>query len=757
MNAQLAQLARELVSVDSEQAASDATTENFDQISFTIKTILQSGKEEAFTEHLNQFIQRKEQEIEKMCNFHYQEFIQSVDQLLKVRQGTVSLKAKISQLNGEMQATGQKIIEKKKEAIEQRRMLLNVEIAMEATQTCILVLDIANKINNQIASRKYYSALRLLQDLESVHLAKVKEFSFGEALENSIPLQREAIRQAVTKEVREWFVTVQGAMRKPATHAINESRESLSVEKSLEILLAEGGSDFDRANVRIDFKPLYQCLHIYDILGFKNDLKVEYEQNRQMQASLVFKSDFNLTESELQIFQNFLADILGFFIIEAVVLNSTHDFRSRTTVEILWECAVDRISHVITNSLAECENPDLYLTIKLDVLNFIIAIEHYKYHVEKLKALMLSLFDRYTELMKSRCSERVIEIIEEDEYTPMIVVKALKYKEETRTSVKFPRTLPFSKAIPSCCEQIRFFVNGFYRFADGFEQNHNEMDDLLKKSLENLLIQSLATTLSRKLSSSNMSQAVQIMINLDYFEQACHEFEELLIEKRSSQRGRITLQATNSFKDMKLSAEKRIFELVKAKIKEFLEISNYDWTPTHRRVNPNLLDYLMSMVNSTLATLPSSTKNFLFFDSFNTLANDLIDVIINKSGKKISMLFMENLEVDITFLEDFAKNQGDVDIGDAFLELKQTIALIRSDNYEDYLNSGLRGKKYSRIRPGNLALILEKLKQGETPPSGLAFHLTKAISPTSPHGAEGNRNSIRNINSLLPALKKLLK
>jgi hypothetical protein len=40
------------------------------------------------------------------------EFVQSVDQLLKVRLGTVHLKGKITDLNSEVQQAGSKIVEK---------------------------------------------------------------------------------------------------------------------------------------------------------------------------------------------------------------------------------------------------------------------------------------------------------------------------------------------------------------------------------------------------------------------------------------------------------------------------------------------------------------------------------------------------------------------------------------------------------------------------------------------------------------------
>ncbi len=59
--------------VVSDSNGPDSTlSDDFDQVAYTIKTILQMGKEKSFSEQLTQFIDKKEIEIEKMCNFHYQ-------------------------------------------------------------------------------------------------------------------------------------------------------------------------------------------------------------------------------------------------------------------------------------------------------------------------------------------------------------------------------------------------------------------------------------------------------------------------------------------------------------------------------------------------------------------------------------------------------------------------------------------------------------------------------------------------------------
>ena len=72
---------------------------------------------------------------------------------------------------------------------------------------------------------------------------------------------------------------------------------------------------------------------------------------------------------------------------------------------------------------------------------------------------------------------------------------------------------------------------------------------------------------------------MQILINLEHFEVACRELEQLLAAARSGNTvgGPVVLDATEAFQSHKKTAEKRIFELVNSKIDDLVEIAQYDW------------------------------------------------------------------------------------------------------------------------------------------------------------------------------------
>jgi hypothetical protein len=97
--------------------------------------------------------------------------------------------------------------------------------------------------------------------------------------------------------------------------------------------------------------------------------------------------------------------------------------------------------------------------------------------------------------------------------------------------------------------------------------------------LDELLTQKVCQCLVERLSSQYLGQIVQILINLEHFETACRELEQLLIHARSSTSagGPLKLNATEEFQNNKKAAELRIFELVNSKIDDLVDTAEYDW------------------------------------------------------------------------------------------------------------------------------------------------------------------------------------
>ncbi|RUS26160.1 hypothetical protein BC938DRAFT_471161 [Jimgerdemannia flammicorona] len=541
-----------------------------------------------------------------------------------------------------------------------------------------------------------------LDELQSQHLRHVMQFEFATYLSNSIPVMQSMIKDAVTNEMKEWLVKVRETSRRIGAMAMThmqdrqdrwrvktaedpklKSVQHHNVNSAIEKVVNEADETNILDEVNIDFQPLFRCLHIYDSLGRRQEFKTSYEEDRRAQANLALSSPLNLRDGNILGFETLLEDIVGFFIIEHVVMHSTVDFRSQNEVDTLWEMVTGKVIQVMNDGLKGCKDTDLFLNIKLRLLIFIQTLEGFGYPVKHLQETLLVLFRRYSELLIGQYSDVFVKIVQEDECMPMTVdneddfADVVRYTGFSENRSRFPCTLPFSKVFPTCCRDVSIFVHQFYQFAEGFSQTHGEMDDILKKAVDNLLIQKVNGILLKKLESMNLSQIVQIIINIEYFENACNGFEQLLMDTRSFHRaGKIILKATNVFRDTRKRGEKRIFELVNFKIDEFLELADYDWMSEERSKTPSvylqdLVTFLDSVINATMQNLPPSIKSFIYFDALDHLANAMREILLNSKVKKMNDNALHNFDVDIQFLEDFVQSLGDPNIVDTFIELRQ--------------------------------------------------------------------------------------
>ena len=157
-----------------------------------------------------------------------------------------------------------------------------------------------------------------------------------------------------------------------------------------------------------------------------------------------------------------------------------------------------------------------------------------------------------------------------------------------------------------------------------------------------------------RLSTQYLGQIVQILINLEHFEIACQELEQLLVAARSpsSAGGSIYLNATEEFRSNKKTAEKRIFEVVNSKIDDLIETAEYDWSvyccrscisfrpsdfslTVHSRMAPTLetepsnymqtlTRYLSNIMNSVLLGLPAEIKELIYFDALSHAATMIL-------------------------------------------------------------------------------------------------------------------------------------
>ncbi|KAH8910168.1 exocyst complex subunit Sec15-like protein [Coniochaeta sp. PMI_546] len=730
-----------------------------DQLIPVLKDATTSGRTSTLAQSLAQYADAREADIEQIGLTKHEEFLGSVNQLQKVREGTVALTAEILELNESIQASTEKLAKQKQSLVNTRGVRQNITDVADSLKESLKILHAVNHAHDLIRKKSYYAALKSLEDLQNEYLVPIiqnkyaTQYRLADLIQKSIPASQKAISEAVMTDLNTWlyriretsqflgevafYHTEQRRDRQRKRVEENEYLSHFKLNSAIELVFDESSEYdvLDNEEVHVDFKPLFEALHIHNALDQTEKFRSDYAATRRRQKELLMPSAVDLAaEDDENSLSGLLEGIAGFAIIEKATMRRAPQLRSAVDVDELWDSMCQTAITLITTALNEVSNAEILLKIKLVIALFIQTMEGWGYSVSMLNSFQLTLFYKYAELLKRRFSEDFQEIVSTDDYMPMAINNREEYDKVLNVSwftsdkppeeLSFPCVLPFSQMYPLCCIDIRNFLNQFYFFSDDNFEHPNIIDETLRKSLDELLTEKVCKTLVERLSSQYLGQIVQILINLEHFELACQELEQLLIRARSSTSagGPVTLRATEQFKSNKKTAEKRIFELVNSKIDDLVDTAEYDWTAPSPPTGASsymqtLTRYLSTIMTSTLLGLPREIKELIYFDALSHAANKILALPLSPEVTKINPNGVAQLSKDVHFLTDFVGSLENAFMLEQNLdELQQTVALMESDNHDEFFDISTRNKKYGRVDAMNGPILLEKLTQTvETP------------------------------------------
>ncbi|KAF7516040.1 hypothetical protein G7054_g14324 [Neopestalotiopsis clavispora] len=721
-----------------------------DQLIPVLKDAGATSRTSYLTQSLTQYAEARESDIERIGLTKHEEFLASVNQLQDVREGTVALTAEILKLNQSIQSSTEKLAEQKQALVNTRAVRENISDASDALKESLKILHAINHALDLIRKKQYYGALKSLEDTQNEFLIPIlqnkyaNQHKLADIIQKSIPASQKSISEAVMTDLNTWLFRIRETsqflgevafwhteMRRTRQRERVERDEFLGhfkLNSAIELVFDES-EEFDvldNEELQVDFTPLFEALHIHNALGQNERFRSDYAGTRRRQKELLIPSSVTLTSDDESSLSSLLEGMAGFAIIEKATMTRVPQLRSTIDVEELWDSMCSSAITLTSKALSEVNNAEILLKIKGMFALFIQTMETWGYSVSRLDEFLVNLFDKYAELLKRRFSEDFQEIVSTDDYMPMAINSLEEYEkvinvswfspEKEISELTFPCVLPFSQMYPLCCIDIRNFLNQFYFFSDDHFQHPTKIDETLRKSLDALLTEKVCQSLVERLSSQYLGQIVQILINLEHFETACTELEQLLIRARStsSAGGPLKLKATEQFRENKKTAEKRIFELVNSKIDDLVETAEYEWMSPAAPEEPSnymqtLTRYLSNIMNSTLLGLPREIKELIYFDALSHAANKILALPLSPDVKKINPNGVAALALDVKHLTDFVDGlENGFMLRSNLDELEQTILLLQSDNTDEFFDVSTRNKKYGRVDAMNGPILLEK-------------------------------------------------
>lgn len=377
---------------------------------------------------LSLLAEQRESDTERMCNTNHQEFVSSVNNLQRTREGTVRLTAEILDLNRSIHQSTQKLAEQKKALVDSKSVRQNIDEASVALKDCLEVLRVANHVHELIAKKNHYGALRALDELQNVHLKEVTQYKLADMIQKSIPATQKLIAEAVMNDLNTWLYRIRETSqflgevafyhtelrrtRQKERTSTNQYVRDFKLNSAVELVFDED-EDFDvldNEELQVDFTPLFECMHIHSALGQDEKFRAEYAATRRRQKELLLPSSITLLDESDSSLSSLLEGIAGFAIIEKATMQRARGLRSPADVEALWDSMCHTAISLITKALSEVDNAELLLKIKGVIALFIQTMDGWGYSVTSLDNFLLKLFEKYAELLKKRFSDDFQEV-----------------------------------------------------------------------------------------------------------------------------------------------------------------------------------------------------------------------------------------------------------------------------------------------------------------------------------------------------------
>ncbi|XP_018403638.1 PREDICTED: exocyst complex component 6 [Cyphomyrmex costatus] len=714
-----------------------------DYLGPTFRAIYDGHEHQKFMEKLDNRIKAHDKDIERMCNHHYQGFIDSVRELLQVRSQAQQLNTEILELDKCITATCTKVIEKGEELVKARKIESNMAAAVDSLTMCLPVLAAYAKLQKQLKDKRYYPALKTLEQLEHHDLPKVTNYRFSSQITQQIPQLRENIKDASMSDLTDFLESVRKHSPMIGEVAMRHTAQQLAIEAEIigrkkKRTYGNQSNETEEelsAQDLMDFSPVYRCMHIYTVLREGETFKQYYRQQRKEQARLVLKPP-NMHESIVE-YQTYLHGIIGFFVVEDHILNTANELATRSYLDKLWTKALSTIVETLHTHSACCTDATLILKIKNLIMLFNTTLRDYGYSVEQLWDLLKDIRVHYNEVLMKHWVPVFRDILDEDSFLPIQVTTQAEYDEvlnlfpyhdDELQKAEFPKKFPFSDMVPKVYQQVKEFIYACLKFSENLNFTQTEIDEMICKSTNLFLTTTFSGCLSSLFRKPSLAllQVVQIIINTGYLEKSTKYLEEFVTNITGTpHQGQLSSMDVESamFRVAREDAEKQICDKLKNKLDEFLELENYDWNLTEPQGHASgFITDLIAFLQSTFTcftNLPDKVAQVACKSACSHIAKSILGILISEDVKQISMGALQQVNLDTIQCEQFAASEPVVGLPEGtllqyFSELRQLLDLFMSWDWPTYFHDyGHDSSKYDLVTPNMAVLLLEKLKESD--------------------------------------------
>uniref|UniRef100_A0A915BPH7 Exocyst complex component n=2 Tax=Parascaris univalens TaxID=6257 RepID=A0A915BPH7_PARUN len=718
-------------------------------IGLVLRAIYDCGDVHKFSRALEHRIHHYDRNIQKICSYHYQGHIDSMKQLLQLKSRCLEIKEDVVCIDNAVQESSRQLQKRSAEIVRYRKLQKNANTAIEHISICLPVLEHYARLNELMQQKKYYQALKVLEELEHTYLVHVDKYRFTQSLQKSMAPIREQIKEKSFSEFTDFLENIRKVSGRIGQHAskctaeqhsfgMSEAERNKRIQdeakrnaQNIQIELSSDGSivmknewkverkvrqasvhDDDEllsAQDLIDFTPVHRCCQIFNVLGAKEVFDAYYRKQRKEQAAVVIRPPSKLQQS-IHSYVRYLDEIIGFFVVEDHIMQTEPSLVTAAYKDQLWEMALQQVTTAMNTHFGGCLDVEMMLRMKKVILLFALTMKSYGFGIGSLYTLLQNFRDQYNEILMREYCAQFERDLDNDNYAPIVandeqqfkaIISQFPFYKRGLDQEQFPRIFPFSKFVPAVYGQAKSYLVGCLKFMEHLQLSPSEVDDTVRR-YANVLLARWSGSLKSFVASKRRTlvQLVQITINIGYLEKSCGSLEQYISkltnrnDGSAASSGHLLTLKDQVFRDARSEVEQQIDDALRDKVDAFLELANYDWelSSSSGRASDYISDLIKFLETTFLSftNLPAVLARHVCMQICKYLANRLSDLLLSPDLKAVSTGALDQFDLDVIQCELFTSQCPVAGLEDAtlamtFASLRQLLDLVMKADWPTYL------------------------------------------------------------------------
>eukprot|EP01017_Pseudomicrothorax_dubius_P043765 TRINITY_DN7349_c0_g2_i3.p1 TRINITY_DN7349_c0_g2~~TRINITY_DN7349_c0_g2_i3.p1 ORF type:complete len:674 (+),score=140.73 TRINITY_DN7349_c0_g2_i3:418-2439(+) len=644
---------------------------------------------------------------------------------------------------------------KQKRATERENKVRTRARLMETRQLIVQSQEYFSIIGKAVASvknEKFLTTIRIMEELRKRPIASLKTRRFTNNFEAVIDKVVPYLNQRIIKKLEEMgndFAIYLKMREKELGHAllmqVKESIKSQQASRASSIqrrdsirkapresLVRLTSIDEPQTNIvavtrnfnPIDFQPLMQIAKIYASKGdFGKFIELLKQSRRKILVNLALFEPTGVSS-----FTILLAEVVGFFLVQSQ-LESKFNL---STMDVLWKETLEILAPLTDRAFEVLERTNEFIEMKEEMRIFQWVLQKLGFAGQAL-ALNDNLrrnFLRFAEKMTTDYLATVREDIFQDDFQHFVITSQEEMKKFT---VKFQFTLPsstellskknqanfasvvlpFTRVVPNIVGIIENFVINAAEFMRGILDQNNLIFIQLDRFLYELT--KLFSDFLYTPPGPNVLQLAQTMQNINYLQMSLSYFVTFLEGQTRTSFNR-SLNSSKYFDELKVGAEEKIYDALKAKLSYFL--SFYDeisWEPHvfrrgHHDFAEDLCDYLQG-VFSTMRLISEDLIISLLYLALKYISEGIFGAL--SRAKTYNIIALAALDADIWFIyNSFVSYYRDGETAlECFREIRQFLHLFLKGHVHDLIDESATRMRYAALSIPKLIPILDRYRK----------------------------------------------